>query len=72
MTPRNNPNPSSYTELHFLQLRNGEYHAIERSIAFPKITPGDIERFLDRRGETDETTLVCEFFDWVNGRPETT
>jgi Uma2 family endonuclease len=53
-------------KLESLQLRrDGKYVPRHRSRAFPQIALSDIARFLARRGEMDETSLVLSFPRWV-------
>ena len=40
-------------------------HLIQRSISFPILTPDDLQRFLRLWPGVDETTLACQFLDWV-------
>ncbi|NUQ61077.1 MAG: Uma2 family endonuclease [Pirellulales bacterium] len=44
---------------------SGRYVLIERSIAFPFITPDDITRFLNQRRERDENSVVRGFVKWA-------
>ena len=43
----------------------GKYEETDRSVAFPFITPADVTRFLNRRQETDENSLVRSFVQWA-------
>jgi Uma2 family endonuclease len=43
----------------------GKYQPVERSVAFPFITPGDFTRFLNRRQDTDENSVVRAFVKWA-------
>lgn len=43
----------------------GQYTETDRSPTFPQITTADLMRFLNRRGQTDETQLVKDFRTWV-------
>lgn len=57
------------SRLQFLALgEDKKYTPIERSLSFPELTPADIQQFLDRRLELDETSLVAEMRAWVRGR----
>ena len=44
---------------------NGEYVEQVRSPTFPFLPIEEMERFLARRGETDETTWIRSFREWV-------
>ncbi len=44
---------------------DGTYAESPTSAAFPFLPLGKIEEFLDRRAETDETTWIRRFRDWV-------
>jgi Uma2 family endonuclease len=44
---------------------NGEYEVKDHSRAFPFLPMGEIRRFVDKAGTTDETSLMHEFHDWV-------
>ncbi|MCP3997098.1 MAG: Uma2 family endonuclease [bacterium] len=51
--------------LHVEELQaDGSYARQTRSSTFPLVPPAEIERFLARRKETDETTLIHSFRDW--------
>ncbi len=53
-------------KLSFLVLgRRGEYAAAVSSFAFGFLQPGDLERFLSKFQETDETTWIRGFRRWV-------
>lgn len=43
----------------------GGYQEGPASAAFPQLPPAELERFLARVGQVDDTTLVLEFVDWV-------
>jgi Uma2 family endonuclease len=43
----------------------GGYQEQPSSAAFPQLPPVELERFLGRIGQVDDTTLVLEFVDWV-------
>ncbi|HUG92964.1 MAG TPA: Uma2 family endonuclease [Planctomycetaceae bacterium] len=52
--------------LKFFSLNEGgQYLEIERSIAFPQITPDMLLEFLDHLYLMDETSLIREFRQWV-------
>ncbi len=52
--------------LHFYRLgRGGKYREVERSVAFPFIRPADVTRFLNRRHDTDEHSVVRAFVEWA-------
>jgi hypothetical protein len=44
---------------------DGQYHAIERSIAFAGLASSDLQRFVDRRGTIGENALEEELRQWV-------
>ncbi len=46
---------------------DGAYRQEPRSRAFPFLPIESLQDFLSRRGETDETSLLCSFRDWVRG-----
>lgn len=50
--------------------RRGKYESRENSLAFPYLTPGDIQKFLKRYAAMDETTLVRQFVAWARSRQE--
>jgi Uma2 family endonuclease len=54
--------------LQFLRLAKGDYKATKRSVAFPWLEPSDIQMFLDRRGDKNETDLLLEFLRWAKKR----
>ncbi len=41
--------------------KGGKYEPVERSLAFPFVTPADVTRSLNRRQETDENSVVRSF-----------
>jgi Uma2 family endonuclease len=47
------------------QLRDGEYHEVERSAILPMLPIAGLRRFLSLRHERNETDLVREFRQWV-------
>jgi len=47
-----------------------EYEEVPRSLAFPFLTPPDLERFLELRHTLDDTTIVKRFREWVRSRGE--
>jgi Uma2 family endonuclease len=52
--------------LKFLKLaRGGKYRSIQRSEALPRLTPGDIERFLGMFGTAGETDISRAFQEWL-------
>lgn len=44
---------------------DGDYHAIERSIAFPDLSGADLAAFVPRRGTMGENALEEELRQWV-------
>jgi Uma2 family endonuclease len=46
---------------------DGEYLQQERSLSFPFLAAAEIQRFLDDRNTTDETSWIRSFRDWVRG-----
>lgn len=44
---------------------DAEYRDGPTSAAFPQVPPAELERFLGRVGQIDDTALVLEFIDWV-------
>jgi Uma2 family endonuclease len=48
---------------------DGTYRPVSRSSALPFLTPGDIDRFIEKYGTIDETTLMAEFRQWVASLP---
>lgn len=40
---------------------DGRYEVVERSAALPDLPPGEVERVVERRASTDDTTLFREF-----------
>jgi Uma2 family endonuclease len=54
----------STLEVHQLQP-NGAYARQTRSPAFPQLPLDEVERFLARRDETDETTWACSFREFA-------
>jgi Uma2 family endonuclease len=59
-------NSRSLSFLH--RSRRGKYRAGEHSLAFPFLAPLDIERFLARYAQTDETELCRQFVAWARKR----
>ena len=55
--------------LHFYELRDGDYQPIDRSLSFPIVTPGDIERMLELRTEMSEHAVIREFLKWLREQP---
>jgi len=43
----------------------GGYQERPASAAFPQLPPAELDRFLGRVGQVDDTTLVLEFVAWV-------
>lgn len=52
-----------------LRGEDGTHRPVARSAALPFLTPGDIGRFVEKIGTTDETSLVLEFREWVRTLP---
>jgi Uma2 family endonuclease len=55
----------SDTGLTFHVLQAGAYQVRPNSLAFPQLTSADLMGFLAQAGQTDDTTLVLQFRDWV-------
>ena len=55
----------SREQLRFYRLVRGKYKEIDHSVAFPFMTPTDLMRFVDRRGEIGENSVVREFVTWA-------
>lgn len=55
-------------ELLIYVLKNGCYDLQERSSVLSILTRADIFRFLKRRGEVGENTLICEFREWLQSQ----
>ncbi len=51
--------------LRFLALRGDAYEPVTHSASFPELQPTDLEPFLERVYEIDDTQLVREFRTWV-------
>jgi len=51
--------------LAFNVLQSGAYQVQPNSLAFPALAAADVAGFLARYGQTDDTTLVRQFRDWV-------
>jgi Uma2 family endonuclease len=49
---------------HMLE-ENGKYVSIERSLAFPRVTPGVLQQFLSQRCELRENELLRNFLAWL-------
>jgi Uma2 family endonuclease len=49
---------------HVLQA-NGQYDEADHSLAFPKVTPADLLRFLALFGQIDDNSIVQQFRSWV-------
>jgi Uma2 family endonuclease len=53
-------------QIRFLRLaKRRQYKPIERSVAFPWVSPNDVTRFLARRHDTDENAVVGGFVEWA-------
>jgi Uma2 family endonuclease len=46
-----------------------QYHPIDRSEAFPFLSPVELQRFIDKFGTIDETSVIREFRKWVRTIP---
>jgi Uma2 family endonuclease len=55
----------SNAALTFNILRSGAYQVEANSLTFPLLTSADLAVFVARLGQTDDTTLVREFREWV-------
>ena len=55
----------SASGLAFHILTGGAYQVRTNSLAFPQLTSADLAGFLSQLGQTDDTTLVKQFRDWV-------
>jgi Uma2 family endonuclease len=44
---------------------DGAYHLVDRSLSFPALRSGDLERFVNRRGTIGENALAHEFREWL-------
>jgi Uma2 family endonuclease len=55
-------------QLQFLKLVKDNYKASKRSTAFPWLEPLDIQRFLDRRADKNETELLLDFARYARKR----
>jgi len=53
------------TGLSFNVLHGRAYHPQPNSLAFPQLAVTDLPGFLAQIGQTDDTTLVLEFRNWV-------
>jgi Uma2 family endonuclease len=51
--------------LTFHVLEAGAYQVHPNSLSFPQLTPGDLTAFLSQIGQTDDTTLLRQFREWV-------
>jgi len=50
----------------FYRLKSkSKYEAVQRSFAFPFLRPADLTRFVKRRSEVGENTVVREFVEWA-------
>jgi Uma2 family endonuclease len=52
-------------QVRFYRLSAGQYEPIERSVAFPFVSPADMTRFLEQRHETDDNSVVRGFVNWA-------
>jgi Uma2 family endonuclease len=54
------------TSLRFLALQpDGSYQESASSLAFPRVAPADLMRFLNLRGTTDENSITQQLRAWV-------
>jgi Uma2 family endonuclease len=53
------------TVLRVYRLVGGNYVEVDHSMHFPFVPMAEVQAFLLRRGQTDETTLVKSFRQWV-------
>src|SRR5262249_22816714 len=44
---------------------DGSYAPMTQSLAFPKVTPAEVMRFLNLRGQLDETAIVRQAREWA-------
>ena len=52
--------------LRFYRLTpSGDYRTSKTSVAFPKLTSTDLNRFLNRLEDVDENAMIWEFSDWL-------
>lgn len=57
--------------LHFLKLNaKGTYVPVKLSLAFPMISPSDIQRYLDMLPTRDENSILDELVAWLDSRPQ--
>lgn len=54
--------------LRMLALKNGEYNAVQYSLAFPKVSAQDIESFLLRAETQDYLQLIRDFRQWLGSQ----
>jgi Uma2 family endonuclease len=55
------------TSLEFLQLDDqGAYSPLKRSLAFPRVSAADIQRFLDMLATRDQNTILDELIAWLD------
>ncbi len=54
--------------LRMLALQNGEYKAVQYSLAFPKVSAQDIESFLLRAETQDYLQLIRDFRQWLGSQ----
>ena len=58
--------------MHFYRLsRQGKYREVQRSVAFPFVGPADVTRFLKRRHDDDEHSVVRAFVEWAQRATQT-
>jgi len=55
----------SATGLTFHILESGSYQVKPNSLSFPQLVPAHLIGFLNQVGQTDDTTLVLQFREWV-------
>ena len=51
--------------LQYLRLAGGIYLSTPTSVHLPELPRGIVETFARRRGESDDTTMMLEFLNWV-------
>jgi hypothetical protein len=51
--------------LTFNILDGRTYQTRDHSLAFPRLTPADLLPFLAKQAQTDDTSIIREFRDWV-------
>lgn len=56
--------------LEFLRLDDkGSYLPLKRSVAFPRVSAKDIERFLNMLATADQNTILDGLIDWLDKHP---